>query len=35
VFAALVILGSVGIALHALVRIAERRVIHWRDRRHD
>lgn len=35
VFAALVILGSVGIALHAMVRIAERRVIHWRDRRHD
>ena len=32
VFAALVILGAMGIILHALVRIAERRVVHWVDR---
>ena len=29
VFAALVILGGVGIALHMLIRITEKRVVHW------
>jgi NitT/TauT family transport system permease protein len=33
VFAALVILGGVGIALHMLIRITEKRVVHWSDRR--
>jgi NitT/TauT family transport system permease protein len=32
VFAALVILGAMGIILHGLVRAAERRVVHWVDR---
>ena len=32
VFAALVILGAMGILLHGLVRAAERRVVHWVDR---
>lgn len=32
VFAALVILGGVGIALHMLIRITEKRVVHWSDR---
>lgn len=32
VFAALVILGVVGIALHLLIRFTEKRVIHWSDR---
>lgn len=32
VFAALVILGALGITLHALIRFAERRIIHWADR---
>jgi NitT/TauT family transport system permease protein len=32
VFAALVILGAVGIALHLLIRFAERRIVHWSDR---
>jgi NitT/TauT family transport system permease protein len=32
VFAALVILGVVGIALHLLIRFAEHRVVHWSDR---
>lgn len=32
VFAALVILGAVGIALHLLIKVTERRVIHWSDR---
>lgn len=33
VFAALVILGATGIVLHGLVRRAERRIVHWGDRR--
>jgi NitT/TauT family transport system permease protein len=32
VFAALIILGAIGILLHGLVRRAERRLIHWVDR---
>src|SRR5665811_82794 len=32
VFAALVILGGVGIALHMLIRITEKRVVHESDR---
>jgi NitT/TauT family transport system permease protein len=32
VFAALVILGGVGIALHMLIRITEKCVVHWSDR---
>ncbi|WP_197424815.1 ABC transporter permease [Bordetella sp. N] len=32
VFAALVILGAMGILLHALVRRLEKRVVHWADR---
>jgi NitT/TauT family transport system permease protein len=32
VFAALVILGAMGILLHGIVRSAERRVVHWADR---
>jgi len=32
VFAALVILGVVGIALHLLIRFAEHRIVHWSDR---
>lgn len=32
VFAALVILGAMGICLHALVRRLEKRLIHWTDR---
>lgn len=32
VFAALVILGAVGIALHLLIRFSERRLVHWSDR---
>ncbi len=32
VFAALVILGVVGIAFHLLIRFAEHRVVHWSDR---
>jgi NitT/TauT family transport system permease protein len=32
VFAALVILGAMGIILHGLVRGAERRIVHWVDR---
>jgi NitT/TauT family transport system permease protein len=32
VFAALVILGTVGIALHLLIRFAERHLVHWSDR---
>ncbi|MDA8051733.1 MAG: ABC transporter permease [Rhodospirillales bacterium] len=32
VFAALVILGALGIALHALMHRLERRVVHWADR---
>ncbi len=32
VFAALVILGAMGILLHGLVRRAERRIVHWGDR---
>jgi NitT/TauT family transport system permease protein len=34
VFAALVILGAVGIALHAIVRRLEHRVVHWGHRTH-
>jgi NitT/TauT family transport system permease protein len=34
VFAALVILGAMGILLHTLVRRLERRVVHWVDRNH-
>jgi NitT/TauT family transport system permease protein len=34
VFAALVILGATGIVLHGLVRMAERKVVHWGDRGH-
>lgn len=33
VFAALVILGVVGIALHLLIKVTEHRVVHWSDRR--
>ena len=33
VFAALVILGMLGILLHAIVRWAEARVVHWGDRK--
>lgn len=32
VFAALVILGAMGILLHGLVRRAEKRIVHWGDR---
>ena len=32
VFAALIILGAVGIALHAVVRRTEARVVHWAQR---
>jgi NitT/TauT family transport system permease protein len=32
VFAALVILGVVGIVLHGMVRVAERKIVHWGDR---
>jgi NitT/TauT family transport system permease protein len=32
VFAALVILGAMGIILHGIVRGAERRIVHWVDR---
>jgi NitT/TauT family transport system permease protein len=32
VFAALIILGAMGIVLHGLVRRAEKRVVHWADR---
>lgn len=32
VFAALIILGALGMALHGLVRALERRVVHWADR---
>lgn len=32
VFAALIILGAMGIALHALVHGAEKRVVHWTER---
>ena len=34
VFAALVILGTVGIVLHAIVRRAEARIVHWAQRAH-
>ena len=32
VFAALIILGALGMALHGMVRALERRVVHWADR---
>ncbi len=32
VFAALIILGALGMALHGVVRALERRVVHWADR---
>jgi NitT/TauT family transport system permease protein len=32
VFAALVILGATGIVLHGMVRLAERKVVHWGER---
>ncbi|MBV1705956.1 MAG: ABC transporter permease [Hyphomicrobiales bacterium] len=32
VFAALIILGALGMVLHSLVRLAEKRVVHWSDR---
>ncbi len=32
VFAALIILGALGMALHGIVRALERRVVHWADR---
>jgi NitT/TauT family transport system permease protein len=32
VFAALIILGAMGILLHGLVRGAEKRIVHWGDR---
>jgi NitT/TauT family transport system permease protein len=32
VFAALILLGVIGVLLHSIVRTAERRVVHWADR---
>jgi NitT/TauT family transport system permease protein len=32
VFAALILLGLVGIALHLAIRAAERRIVHWAER---